>query len=59
MSIEIERAIERQTKAMIELADAIQAMTVTNQKILNVLIDVMAGDDPDTAPRVDLDGNPV
>lgn len=59
MSIEIERAIERQTQALIELTDSINAMTVTNQKVLMILLDLVAGDDPDAQPQLDLDGNPV
>lgn len=59
MSIEIERAISRQTEAVQDLTAAILQMVETNQKILEVLIDVMAGDDPDNQPLRDMDGNPV
>lgn len=59
MSIEIERAIDRQTQALVALTDAIQVMTVTNQKMLDVLIDVIASDDPDNQPMRDMEGNPI
>jgi hypothetical protein len=59
MSIEIERAIERQTQALIELTDAINTMTVTNQKVLMLLLEIVGGDDPDQQPQVDMEGNPV
>lgn len=59
MSIEIERAVERQTQALIELTDAINTMTVTNQKVLMVLLEIVGGDDPDQQPQLDMEGNPV
>lgn len=59
MSIEIERAIDRQTSAMQELADRIHELTVTNQKVLMVLLDLVAGDDDVTQPQLDMEGNPV
>lgn len=59
MSIEIERAINRQTEAVQDLTAAILQMVETNQKMLEVLIDVMAGDDPDNQPLRDMEGNPV
>lgn len=59
MSIEIERAVERQTQALIELTDAINTMTVTNQKVLMLLLEIVGGDDPDQQPQVDMEGNPV
>lgn len=55
----IEREIEQQTIAIRELVDAIQLMTVTNQRILDALIDIAMGDDPDQQPLRDMDGNPV
>lgn len=59
MSIEIERAIDRQTSAVQELADRIHELTVTNQKVLMVLLDLVAGDEDVTQPQTDMDGNPV
>lgn len=59
MSIEIERAIDRQTSAMQELADRIHDLAVTNQKVLMVLLDLVAGDEDVTQPQTDMDGNPV
>lgn len=55
----IENEIRIQTQAIQELTEAIHAMTVTNQKVLDVLIEVMAGDDPDSQPMRDMEGNPV
>lgn len=55
----IENEIRIQTQAIQELTEALQAMTVTNQKILDVLIDVMASDDPDNQPMRDMEGNPI
>lgn len=64
MSIEreiagIERAVSRQAEAMEALTQALHQMAETNQRILEVLIDVMAGDDPDNQPLRDMEGNPV
>lgn len=55
----IERAVSRQAEAMEALTQALYQMTETNQRILEVLIDVMAGDDPDNQPLRDMEGNPV
>lgn len=55
----IEQSLSRMASAMEGLTDAIQAMTVTNQKMLDVLIDVIAGDDPDNQPMRDMEGNPI
>lgn len=56
---QIAQALERQTMAMQALTDEIHAMTVTNQKILQVLIDVLLGDEVDEQVLKDMDGNPV
>lgn len=55
----IEQSLSRMASAMEGLTDAIQAMTVTNQKMLDVLIDVIASDDPDNQPMRDMEGNPI
>lgn len=59
MSIEIERAIDRQTQALVALTDAIQEMTVTNQKVLMVLLEFVAGDEEELKVQTDMEGNPV
>lgn len=56
---QISSALDRQTKAMEELTNEIHEMTVTNQKVLMLLLDVVGGDDPDQQPQVDMEGNPV
>ena len=56
----IEAAMDRQAQATEALAIAIEAMTVTNQQILEALITVvMENDDPDSQPMRDMDGKPV
>jgi len=64
MSIEAEliamgHSVNRMATAMEALTDEIHAMTVTNQKVLMILLDLVAGDEPDAQPQTDLDGNPV
>lgn len=55
----IENELRLLTEAIQQQVEAINAMTQTNQQILNVLIDVMAGDNPDNQPLRDMEGNPV
>lgn len=55
----IENEIRLLTEAIQGQTDAIAALVQMNQRILEVLIDVMAGDDPDNQPLRDMDGNPV
>lgn len=55
----IEREIEQLTNSVQSLVDQMALQNEVNQRILEVLIDVMAGDDPDNQPLRDMDGNPV
>lgn len=55
----IENEIRLLTEAIQQQVEAMNALVQMNQKILEVLIDVMAGDDPDNQPLRDMDGNPV
>lgn len=52
-------AMERQAAAMEDLAAAIQTQTVTNQRILELLLEVVLQDDPDGQPMMDMDGQPL
>lgn len=48
------------TAAMEGLAAAMHEQTVTNQRILEVLLEVVMQDqDPDTQPMHDMDGKPL
>lgn len=54
------QAIDRQSQATEALAMAIEAMTVTNQRILEVLLEVVMQDqDPDAMPMTDMEGKPL
>lgn len=55
----IERELYELTQAINNQVEAMNALVQMNQKILEVLIDVMAGDDPDNQPLRDMEGNPV
>lgn len=52
-------AMEHQAQATEALAVAIEAMTVTNQRILELLLEVVLQDDPDGQPLTDMDGAPL
>lgn len=54
----IAAAMERQAEAMEALTAAIHEQTVTNQRIVEVLLEVVMQDqDPDAPPMRDMDGN--
>lgn len=53
----IEQAIEGQTQAMYALTDAIDRMIEQNQRMIEVMIEVMA--EGSEQPMRDMDGNPV
>lgn len=53
------RTLQDQTQAMENLTNQIDQLVQMNQKILEVLIDVMAGDDGTGQPMRDMEGNPV
>lgn len=55
----MERQLERMTQAIEELAAAIQTQAVTNQRILELLLEVVLQDDPDGQPMTDMDGKPL
>lgn len=53
-------AMERQAEAMEGLTAAIHEQSVTNQRLLEVLLEVVMQDqDPDTQPMHDMDGKPL
>lgn len=56
----IAAAMERQANAMEALAAAIHEQSVTNQRLLEVLLEVVMQDqDPDAQPMHDMDGKPL
>lgn len=56
----MERQLERMTAAMEALTAAIHEQTVTNQRILEVLLEVVMQDqDPDAMPMTDMEGKPL
>lgn len=57
--IQIGHEIRMMKEAIQDLASEIHEMTVTNQKVLMVLLDLVAGDEDVDQPRLDMDGNPV
>lgn len=53
-------ALERQAEAMEALTAAIHEQSVTNQRIVEVLLEVVMQDqDPDAQPVRDMDGKPL
>lgn len=57
--VQIGHEIRMMRESMQDLANEIHEMTVTNQKVLMVLLEIVGGDDPDQQPQVDMEGNPV
>lgn len=55
----IENEIRLLTQAMQQQTEAIQGLIDLNQKMLEVLIDVVVTDDGSGQPMMDMDGNPV
>lgn len=55
----IEREIEQLTNSVQSLVDQMAMQNELNQKILEVLIDVMVPDDGSGQPLRDMEGNPV
>lgn len=55
----MERELYELTQAIHKQAEAIEAMTVTNQRILELLLGVVLQDDPDGQPMMDMDGQPL
>lgn len=56
----MERELYELTQAIHRQTEAIEAMTVTNQRILEVLLEVvMQEQDPDAQPMHDMDGKPL
>lgn len=53
------QAINSQAMATVDLTEQIARLVEQNQRMLEILIDVMAGDDPDSQPMRDMEGNPV
>lgn len=57
--IQVGHEIRMMREAMQDLTSEIHEMTVTNQKVLMVLLDLIGGDDDVVQPQTDMDGNPV
>ena len=56
----IAQAMERQAEAMEGLTAAIHEQSVTNQRLLEVLLEVVMQDqDPDAMPMTDMEGKPL